>query len=45
MLLEKGADPNIPNDLGEPPIYWASANDNKEIEKLLLKYIDAFGHF
>lgn len=38
ILLEKGADPNLPNKMGEPPLYWASVNGNEEMEELLIKY-------
>jgi hypothetical protein len=38
MLLERGADPNLPNINQESPIYWAAVIGNKEIQKLLLEY-------
>lgn len=38
MLLEKRADPNLPNVFHESPVYWARKNRNKEIEKLLCQY-------
>ncbi|KAH8817231.1 hypothetical protein F5884DRAFT_778825 [Xylogone sp. PMI_703] len=34
LLLERGADPNLPNDLGESAMYWA----NREISELLEEY-------
>jgi ankyrin repeat domain-containing protein 50 len=38
LLLERGAKPNIPNDIGESPMYWAFANGNKEMQALLEQY-------
>lgn len=38
MLLEKGADPNIPNDDNESPLFWAEANGDKEMQELLLQH-------
>jgi hypothetical protein len=38
LLLEKGADPSIPNDIHESPMYWASVNGNDEMEELLSEY-------
>lgn len=38
LLLERNADPNIPNMLSEAPIYWAVANANDGIIELLLKH-------
>ncbi len=42
VLLERGADPNLPNDRGERPMMWAMMNHgmarNGEIRELLLKH-------
>jgi hypothetical protein len=38
ILLENGADPNLPNKEGESPLYWADANINEEMEELLTKH-------
>jgi hypothetical protein len=38
LLLERGADPNIPNNVVESPMYWARANRNREIQALLEQY-------
>jgi hypothetical protein len=39
ILLERGADPNLPNDLGESPLYYATWHDsNSETVALLLKH-------
>ncbi|TVY84720.1 putative ankyrin repeat protein [Lachnellula suecica] len=38
MLLERGADPNLPNDIDEPPMLWADTNGNKNMMQLLLEY-------
>ncbi|CAG9331330.1 unnamed protein product [Blepharisma stoltei] len=37
LLLEKGADPNIPNEIGETPLHHAADNNEYEIAKLLLE--------
>src|SRR3989339_601373 len=37
LLLENGANPNIPNKDKETPLYWACAKGNLEIVKLLLE--------
>ena len=42
LLLERGADPNIPNDVHESPMYWAWENGNEEMEALLEQYGAAF---
>ncbi|KAK1965655.1 ankyrin, partial [Colletotrichum sublineola] len=36
LLLENGADPNIPGEWGEPPIYFAARNDSLAAVHLLL---------
>ncbi|CZR56742.1 related to ankyrin [Phialocephala subalpina] len=36
LLLEHGADPNLPNEEEEPPLYWAIANGNHAMVDLLL---------
>ncbi|KAK2036897.1 ankyrin, partial [Colletotrichum somersetense] len=38
LLLEIGADPNIPGEWGEPPIYFAVRNDSLEAVNMLLRY-------
>jgi ankyrin repeat domain-containing protein 50 len=38
LLLERGAEPNIPNDINESPMYWAQANGNREMQALLEQY-------
>lgn len=39
LLLERGADPDIPNSTGESPMYWANFNDpDGEVVELLLNY-------
>jgi hypothetical protein len=38
MLLERGADPNIPNDEDESPLFWAMENKDEEMQELLLKH-------
>ena len=38
LLLERGAEPNIPNDIGESPMYWAGLNGNGEMQALLEQY-------
>lgn len=42
VLLERGADPNLPNERGESPMRWAMMNHgmarNGEIKELLLKH-------
>ncbi|KAM3087481.1 hypothetical protein ACMFMG_001567 [Clarireedia jacksonii] len=39
ILLERGADPNLANDVGESPLYFAIYHDSKsEMVELLLKY-------
>jgi len=38
LLLEHGADPNLPNYSNESPLYWAHANANDEMEELLFRY-------
>jgi len=37
-LLEKGADPNVPNKIGETPLHYASEIGKTEFINLLLKY-------
>ena len=39
LLLERGADPKLPNDIGESPLYWAKINFNPEMADLLIQYI------
>lgn len=36
MLLERGADPNVPNDDDESPLFWAVENRDKAMQELLL---------
>ena len=38
LLLERGAEPNIPNDIGESPVYWAHVNRNRDMQALLKQY-------
>jgi hypothetical protein len=38
LLLEKGADPNLPNNVGETPYYWAAWNHNEDMLELLKRY-------
>jgi ankyrin repeat domain-containing protein 50 len=38
LLLERGAEPNIPNNIGESPMYWARLNGNGEMQALLEQY-------
>lgn len=39
ILLERGADPDIPNNIGESPMYWANFNDpDGGIVELLLNH-------
>ncbi|TAQ86423.1 hypothetical protein B7494_g5250 [Chlorociboria aeruginascens] len=39
LLLERGADPNIPNNKNESPLYWATApRGDENIVELLLRY-------
>jgi Ankyrin repeats (3 copies)/SAM domain (Sterile alpha motif)/Ankyrin repeats (many copies) len=38
FLLSSGADPNIPNNLGESPLHQASDNSQYQIAELLLKH-------
>jgi hypothetical protein len=38
LLLEKGADPNLPNNVGETPYYWAASKDNEDLLELLERY-------
>jgi hypothetical protein len=38
LLLERGADPKLPNDIGESPLYWARLNFNHEMADLLIQY-------
>lgn len=38
LLLQRGADPNIPNNIGESPMYWATINCNWEMKDLLVQY-------
>ncbi|AZA91085.1 Ribulose-5-phosphate 4-epimerase and related epimerases and aldolases [Chryseobacterium nakagawai] len=37
-LLKKNADPNIADDTGSTPLFWAVKFGNKELIELLLKY-------
>ncbi|WP_228452126.1 ankyrin repeat domain-containing protein [Chryseobacterium sp. c4a] len=37
-LLKKNADPNIADDTGATPLFWAVKFGNKELIELLLKY-------
>ena len=37
-LLKQGADPNIPNNLGETPLHQAADNSQYAMAELLLKY-------
>ncbi|EDN91972.1 hypothetical protein SS1G_07834 [Sclerotinia sclerotiorum 1980 UF-70] len=44
ILLERGADPNIPNNVGESPMYWANFyNPKGEIMELLLSHGASWG--
>lgn len=36
LLLERGANPDLPNDKGESPLYWAMLNDR--MAELLIQY-------
>lgn len=38
LLLKAGADPSVPNDLGETSLFWARYNRSEEIRDLLLSY-------
>jgi len=38
LLLERGAEPNIPNNVNESPMYWACANGNRKMQALLEQY-------
>jgi ankyrin repeat protein len=38
LLLEKGADPNISNDIYNTPIFYAIRNRNLDVIKLLIKH-------
>lgn len=40
LLLERGANPDLPNCLGEPPIFWArgGSSGDQEREDLLIQY-------
>jgi hypothetical protein len=38
LLLERGAEPNIPNNIGESPMFWARVNGNWEMQALLEQY-------
>ena len=38
LLLERGAEPNIPNNIGESPMYWARVSGNGEMQALLEQY-------
>lgn len=38
LLLERGADPNLPNDMGEAPLDWARLNYNISMTELLIRY-------
>ncbi len=38
LLLEAGADPNIPGDLSVSPLYWAVRSGNLGLAKLLLDH-------
>lgn len=38
LLLEKGADPCLPNEFGEAPLVWARLNFNKPMTDLLIQY-------
>jgi hypothetical protein len=38
LLLERGAEPNIPNNIGESPMFWARVNGNWEMQALLEEY-------
>jgi hypothetical protein len=38
LLLEKGADPDLPNNVGETPYYWAAAHDDEDMIELLKSY-------
>lgn len=38
MLLDEGADPNIPNDDEESPLFWAVENKDEAMQKLLLEH-------
>ena len=39
LLLEKGADPKLPDSSGKTPIDYARENGNLEIEELLEKHM------
>lgn len=38
LLLDNGADPSLPNEAGEMPMYWAKASGNKAVQQLLIKF-------
>ncbi|KIM99130.1 hypothetical protein OIDMADRAFT_201765 [Oidiodendron maius Zn] len=38
LLLQRGADPNIPNNIGESPMYWAVRKRNRAMKNLLVEY-------
>jgi ankyrin repeat protein len=38
LLLEKGASPNLPNNIGETPLHFAVESNSETIVELLLKY-------
>jgi hypothetical protein len=38
LLLEKGANANLPNKLGETPYYWAAAHADEDMIELLVRY-------
>ncbi len=38
MLLERGANPGLANNLGEAPLFWARINKNAEMAKLLREF-------
>lgn len=43
LLLERGAEPKIPNNVDESPMYWACVNGNEEMQALLEQYgVDNF---
>ena len=43
FLLERGADPDKPDERGRTPLYWAAENGHQRIVKLLLESISKTG--
>ena len=45
FLLERGADPDRPDERGRTPLYWVAENGHQRIVKLLLESILKTGPF